>query len=1302
MAWDWATVTDGASQTSRLPTALRDGYVNVDEMTFEELMAMSMEFAGGLHFHDVRNHPDGNWADLFTTDSTVVMAKIQSLDLRRLESEFLQWIDTGPQAMAEGVYRLATEMDTWFTTLHTAEQESGRALSWKIAELIQQRLASELHNVGNCMQRLNTRQSTNATLDFSRLDPIWGMADETGIRRIAQSTLPASTGGTLETQPLRSAFYAFVHALSYLQTITPRHLQDALKSKNHNPAVGLFMAFLTLFRHAQKHVNSFQTKHLDFYYDRVLKVAPRQHRPDKTHVVFERDAGSQNVLIPQGTEFTAGKDTEGHDLIYVAQDNLVVTAATVQSLHALSLERGPLLSPEKELGFVTRISTNRIPTTDQSAETAGSEAWPLFGADTHTTTSRDADIGFAIASSALFLKEGLRNIEIDIGFSDPTDTDPDLLTLLSTVESPTAFFRTFGQIFRRHLLTNHEWLTATDKENILQKAKDILGDTADNPTAQISRDEIENLLMRDRLVLFYRLLRGMFSVRLTSETGWHQVDDYSIAPTDHQDRPGIKFLLRLGYDVDAIVSYSRTLHGEAWTTTLPVIRFGINPQANVYPYSMFHTLGFQEVVLTATVKGVKNVLAYNNHGRLDPSKPFTPFGALPSTNSYFVIGSYEIAKKTLTDLTVNVHWGEFPRQNGGFLTHYEGYETPYANDCFRADVSIVQDGEWKPKRPDAIPRVALFATEETGERLSDTQMLPVHELHYTKPISPALPEEAFGWDLNNRNGFYKFTLAEPESAFGHHTYPALLTRILSENARRRRAKPIPNPPYTPTIDRLSLDYTARHVITIGESTNLNDAGTQEGIISLHPFSSEGVPSIRPPMPSHSNSARAHCMFPEYYYDGNLFIGLSAQTLAGTLTLLFHLREDSSHRITHGTPDIAWFYLSSDRWERFGGDQVLSDTTRNFVSSGIVTLDVPQDINRDNTIMPNDLFWLKVCTDGNVRSFCNVYSIQTQAVTLNWDNRGNTLAHLRTYLPPGTIQQPMASIPGLRTITQVGASFGGRLPESPNALKTRVSERLRHKQRASSPWDYERLILQRFPHVSKVKCFPHMKTSVSEPCPGNVLIVLVPTVTDDERGAGFTPTINADELNQIRTFARDLSSPFVNVEVRNPAYEHIQVRCTVHFSEGAQRGFFLNQLNRAIIDFISPWHAGGCQAQFGWRIRTEDIKAYIVALDYVDFVTNFSMLHITEDHAGKYSLGDTVRPQQHHTAKASEQPPPSGTALLTEIHPTYPWSLAVPLRRHFLETISDRQAIVAESTGIDELEVGRTFIIPGNTFHAPKK
>jgi hypothetical protein len=82
-----------------------------------------------------------------------------------------------------------------------------------------------------------------------------------------------------------------------------------------------------------------------------------------------------------------------------------------------------------------------------------------------------------------------------------------------------------------------------------------------------------------------------------------------------------------------------------------------------------------------------------------------------------------------------------------------------------------------------------------------------------------------------------------------------------------------------------------------------------------------------------------------------------------------------------------------------------------------------------------------------------------------------------------------------------------------------------------------------------------------------------------------------------------------------------------------------------------------------------------------------MLHITLDKDGKYSLFDTARDDSDNGVV---------------IEPNYPWSLAIPVRRHFVETIKTARSIRAEITGIDELEVGSTFIISGNRGYGEKK
>src|SRR5690606_38307786 len=94
------------------------------------------------------------------------------------------------------------------------------------------------------------------------------------------------------------------------------------------------------------------------------------------------------------------------------------------------------------------------------------------------------------------------------------------------------------------------------------------------------------------------------------------------------------------------------------------------------------------------------------------------------------------------------------------------------------------------------------------------------------------------------------------------------------------------------------------------------------------------------------------------------------------------------------------------------------------------------------------------------------------------------------LPPGTISKLLLADPAVKKIEQPVTSSGGKTLEDDASWYRWVSERLRHKQRAVSPWDYERLILEAFPEIYKVKCIPHARPG-NELSPGHVMLVPVP-------------------------------------------------------------------------------------------------------------------------------------------------------------------------------------------------------------------
>lgn len=1289
--WDWLCITDGTEQNSRFQDALREGYFNADEMALEDLLAMSAEFASELHFHTINNEKDGSWAELFTADEAVIMAQILSKDLKRMDSEFLRLLEISMIGAVKYVNVLAKDIDFWFKSLSATNNPAANILSLKVSEIIKQRLSAELHGVGELSWRLMRGEKETIINHFKEFDKVWGIKREEDIILFPQSKLPKLSSATQGMHFVRSSFYVFINSISSLQTITQEFFQDSLHSQSHNPAMGLFIAFLKLFQKAQYKINRFTPRHLDFYYYQLLKVTPRNHIPGSAHLVLKAAPDSDGVLVPKGTEFIAGKGRDQH--VYLADNDLVVTDAQIHTLCTLYFEREKLISPEKEFNYVTRAHTNHLLIEGTIDAEPKLQPLHIFGAaqpEIEKKTSKEANIGFAAASGVLLLKEGFRVIEITMTFTDPENQGSELRDIsvdgLINAVSEEDFFTQFGKLISRYLLTHHGMFTEENKAHVLKKAEECID--------RVSLELIRNVLKLDQKSLFYKVFKNIFIISLTAENGWYEVQDYIIEPFISEGKTtqkGLKCILRLGPEIDPIIPYGSTIHGGRWQTDLPLIRLCINGKANFYPYSLFHDLILEEVSLEVKVEGINDILAYNNHGQLDPAKPLHPFGPLPTCNSYFLIGNYELVKKNLTALNVDIEWGELPRGNGGFRGFYQGYETTFSNEGFESEVSVIRDGQWLPERRDLRKNISLFVTQKNDGAVHHKRFFKIDILHYFKPIAAGLSEQDYRFGIKTRNGFFKLSLTGPASAFGHREYPELLTRILSENVKYKKPKKIPNTPYTPLINRMTLNYSAKSVINLRQVNSLEPDLVGEKLYHLHPF---GLHTISPEIRNVS-----HCLLPQYQNDVNLFVGISARKLSGKLTLFFHMSADCTQQTSVERTEIFWSYLSSNRWVRFKASSVVSDTTGGGVSSGIVTLDMPEDIDKKNTIMPDDLFWLRMSANKTLHSICSLYSIRAQALKVSRRKEGNAIDRLNKQLPAGSIGQTSTSITGLDRVYQVDESFGGRPIESPIQLKTRTSERLRHKNRACVPWDYERLILEHFPEIFKVKCFSNTVTTKGKVQPGHVLIVVVPHLKESEQDKIIKPMVNAIELTRIRDFVKKLVSPFAQIEVCNPVYESIQVRCTVKWVRDARDGYCLIKLNKSIVDFVSPWHSIGYKAKFGWSIRRQDLESYIRELDYVDFVTNFSMIHITKDDEKLFNLADTARSKDGRSK--SDSPGTSaidGVVHADEIHPRYPWSLAIPMRNHFIETMTAVKTIDAEPTGIDELEVGSTFIINENQGH----
>ncbi|VAW85180.1 hypothetical protein MNBD_GAMMA16-1527 [hydrothermal vent metagenome] len=1260
-------ITDGTNQAQREPLAFRSAYFNVDEMSFEVLLSMASQYAGIFSYYNTDNQKKGSWEELFSANEVVIMALISTYDVLKIEYTFTQLDISNLQVPAEHVMNVAVTLDFWLKRLSLSSTESASVLRSNIHDMIKANLLPGLHTAADVAFRSRKNLKIEMGIDVRELSPVWGV-----IRDGEHNLYPHADRIDLDDSvavmhQLESTLFKMTGSVQHLKTLTNEMLERSLQNQSHEPAIGLYMVFLRLYEVAQKRLNRFTSRHLDFYYRTCLQTAPQSRQTESLFLRFSPTPSAAEFIVDERVYFSAKKNPSAGDRSYNLAQPLLVRQANINTLCTLYFQRNSLVSPECELGHVTRIKSYKRTRLPANSE-LDVDSMPLFGNAKKRRKQRDivdADFGFCIASPILALKEGRRQIELTIRF-----TMPNVVAVAAEfdeachIDSSEAFIPWFGRVFSIYLLGGEVFFNAAQRDVLAGLVEKYGGDNGVYNT----------LLKQPWQDLFYHLLSNSFAIKLSGESGWLAVKDYLVSPiiqNDNEMNSGLKIILFLGQDVEPVLSYNTKIHGGNRCSNVPMMDVCLDSEAGFFSYSLLNSVPVKSIELEVTVNGIKDLFISNHLGRLDPAKPFAPLGSNPSRNSYFVFGSREAAGKQVTAMELDLEWGELPTISGGFSSYYEGYDFIPLNSSFKAELSVLQNGHWMPSDIAEQHNVSLFKSDRGGV-LSKKKVLNIAAIDYFKPRVAAEKIERYEFHTNSRNGFVRLQLSSPDNAFAHADYPQLMTRILSENVRKKKSTKVPNVPYTPLIQKISLNYKARTLLKIGIDSSPNTALHDEIFFHIHPF------GVDPILPSTAKSTMR--LFPVYNEDGNLFIGIDAQEISGVLTIFFTLDEDSSTAYTSKKPEIYWRCLTTTGWVKLEGSRVRSDTTEGFLMSGVVTLDLPQDMINTSLLMPQGQYWLHVSAHKGLQDFgglrsvhCNVGQISCVDSEVHHDDSDRNVSN--------NFWRTIKSVPGLDKVSRIGQTSGGRSAENERRYRTRISERLRHKGRASTAWDYERLILEHFPNIFKVKCFANTVCHEAAPQPGHVLIVVVPYMERDARSNCERGMVNGAELSQIQSFIQKIGSSFVRVEVRNPFYEQIQVRCTVKFSgDNNAGGLYINRLNQDISEYICPWCDVGYKANFGWTILGDDIESYIRELDYIDFVTDFSMLHISEDSGEKYFMVDSATLDSRHEAL---------------IRPRYPWSLAMPMRRHFIENTTSMKPVKAQMTGINELAIGSTFIISGN-------
>lgn len=966
-----------------------------------------------------------------------------------------------------------------------------------------------------------------------------------------------------------------------------------------------------------------------------------------------------------------------------------------------------------------------------------------------------ATIGFAIASPQLLLREGDRKITLTVKLRYK-EAKP----ILKNDPSPTE-----RAAFNLDLANYTAGLSKVNRT-----LKHFIGDSKNTTTAIPNDPHFDVFLSGEE-----EWLNNFSNIQIR----YLDPTDSSHGHTIAEDQVILCLSIDLLPDAPAIVPYNDEVLLEGYQTEWPMLKVLLKETSD--SYDALSQLVFEEVEIEVDVKGVKDLIVQNDTSLLDASSAFMPFGPQPKIGGHLYVGNQEVFQKKLTNLGIQLTWEDIPSDFQTHYNEYPGdidfdsfkcsFELLYDKDWLKpldgtttlADQNLFiedQNNVTSPSKKVTIPFKDSL-NKGTGieySRRPDTKTFssPLNtntlrgfgrltleypfdagdQVYYVGGLDPTTPLISTSGDPNDNTEVGKLpssyisssdfnipvdALNATLNAFGHKQFPNLYTQQAIKHAdaiQKGNTPPnLPNAPYTPVLQSISLDYTSTETISLADLDN-----NPEQLFSITPFGHVQRTT--------ANAAEAF-LLPQFDGQGNFYVGVENFTSKQLLSILFQIAEGSAAVDSIATTDdilkpedVQWSYLAGDRWVDFPSINIVKDSTLGLQRSGIITFSVPSAATDAHTYMPSGKHWLKATIASDIERANQFIAVHTQAVEAELalpEDADTQIAledHLTNGLPAEQVKGLIVKDALVKKITQPYRSFDGRAAEASAHFYTRASERLRHKHRAWTCWDYEHLVLERFPSAYKVKCVNFLDfkdiqnavltarknvTASNEICipppvedaPGHVTVVVVSNIRNQNVVNPLEPKTSLNKLYEIEQYLATIKSRQVNIRAVNPTYERIQIVLDVAFKVGFDPGFYEGQLNTELKQFLSPWaFEEGEDIVFSNSIYKSDILSFIEGRTYVDHVLKLQLIHYFDE---KLILLGGIGYMRISDNFVVEDVSDSGQESkdVDKVEAIWPTSILVSHTDHTIRHIEDIDAEDCDgfdALGICTMAIGKTFIL----------
>ncbi|MCA8884269.1 MAG: hypothetical protein KDA50_11080, partial [Rhodobacteraceae bacterium] len=1175
---------EGLSQADRRLAALAGDYFRPDERDLADLILFGQRFARQLKFYDADNTEAGTFAAFFeneVTSALAALAKLPVADFRAVQADLGGWLMADPTRdpvvltpyaqlwchLAPGLLAQAAELLYRLPPDHIlrrdAPQIMARSLAGPLGQLLSLAKGGLPGEVG--LFPADALMPADFNLDGAPGDARFRLGSVAGpvvtqAADLALLGLPAALFGALPEADW-AAFYAAQDAdqtpydqvppgslhpefaqvedlLGYglltraitqihdgieaLRQRAARDLALALETHAaHAPQMGLWIAFLQLFRHAQADLNGFTDRHLSFYLRDVLRLRPRAASADSAHVVFELAKGRDPALIRAGTALRAGKDGAGMPVHFALVRDLVLYPSKIGELAGLRMtatatglvpRAAPVLASADGVGEID------LPPDARDFAPFGPAAAPA------------ARIGFAVADRALFLREGQRKIVLraylDVAQAETSLPGAFRMRLTGAdgwldVDATARLGVEETTVTPRAPLHETGWTGSKPKP--AKTPKTAFAATSAAATAKGTKADM--------------VAPAASRLTLKGRPGWKSDKFAPEKPARTVKRPFLELVAELGPDDPSVVPCDADLHGTEHAPGLPVAEITFDfDAAGPAAFARLRDVTARQVTVQTEAQGLKNLTVLADGATADVAKTFAPFGARPDKGASFHIGSAEIFAKRIAQLSFALTWKTPYGASTSFLDTAPGGYNP-------TEYVLSRGGWTKAGKAD------LGLDDAARHPMTSTGAAQIDGLAPMTPDNPPLTADS-------RTGYLRFDLG---ADFGHGAYALELTRAMiaiaggakyyagpGVNTRNPEAQSgkflgvlvlgdgpvdatgkVPRDPFVPELAAITADYVSRAMPVAAFS-------------QLGPFGARAAQA----------DGR---LFPETDYDGAILIGLEDFDGPARVSFLCQVLPGSGDPLLV-PPALSVDVLDGNRWQRLAAQDV-EDGTANLTRSGLLALSLPRGGGGAQTLYPDGLTWIRLSVGQNAAAVNRLLAVHIHAERAEFADRGNDPARLTEPLAAGTIAKLQLPDPAVAKIVQPFPSFGGAPEEAAAPFRTRVSERMRHKNRAITPWDVEALVLEAFPALYRVKCLPITALmrdgsgrvrGDDELRPGAVTVICVPQLGPNAPADPLRPYTDTGTLEAVTRFLRARLSPFVRLEVANPRFEEVAVEFTLRF------------------------------------------------------------------------------------------------------------------------------------------------------------